>query len=123
MSWTLSDPDQVAHIYSSVQVSHRLKTLLDLGINFASPSYKNKFYNYHYYLKKLVKDVQDEPYRDFYFALCELKYISLKFFHKFNPCKVFSPVFSMSDIKLLRNFASSKSIVLKIPDKRYEVFV
>ena len=42
--------------------------------------------------------------------------MSLKIYYEFNPRKVFSAIFTKSDIELVRRFTSNKSITVARPD-------
>ena len=111
------DPDSVVFNYSSICISHKLKTLLSFGLDFGLPLYKINFFKYYYSIEKLGKQLEDKPCLDFRSFIDELRYVSSKFFHEFNPHKVFSAIFTKSDIELVRRFASNKSVIVARPDK------
>lgn len=47
----------------------------------------------------------------------KIRTVSFRFYNGFRSSKVFSPIFSRSDVKLLKEFASDSSIVVTKPDK------
>ena len=60
---------------------------------------------------------------DFSEFLNKLLSLSFKYYHRFNPFKVFSSVFSRQDIFQLKEFAKNKDITVCKPDKGRGVFI
>ena len=53
----------------------------------------------------------------------KIRTVSYKFYNTFKASKVFSPIFSKNDVKLLKEFASHTSIVVTRPDKEKGVVI
>ena len=89
------NPDKVVFNYSSVRITHQLRTLLAFGLDFALPPCKINFFRYYYSFERLAKHMKDKPCRDFHSFIDELRYVSSKIFHKFDSRKFFSVIFRM----------------------------
>ena len=61
--------------------------------------------------------LNDDSGVDFSEFLNKLHSLSIKYYHSFNPFKVFSSVFSRQDILQLKEFAKNKDIIVCKPDK------
>lgn len=113
------DPNLVVHNFSSVVLSHRLKTLLSFGLDFCLPVYKINFYQYFLSFEKLAYNLKrkfnDNPNLPMF--LEQLQSISFKYFYGFKPFKVFSSVFTKGDVVELRTLALNKDVIVTKPDK------
>ena len=114
------DPKKVIFNFSSKTLSTRIKFLLAFGIDFKLPVWKLNYYDYFLCFESLIQSIchLQLPTR---FQLQDVKQkirtVSYKFYNSFKSTKVFSPIFSKNDVKLLRDFASDSSIVVTKPDK------
>ena len=119
------NPNDVVYNYSNISLSPRIKTLLDYGLDFCLPVYKIVFYKYFLPIESLIariKFLNADSGVDFSEYLNKLHSLSLRYYHSFNPFKVFSSVFSRQDILLLKEFAKNKDIIVCNPDKGICVF-
>ena len=100
-------------------MSHRLKTILAFGLDFALPVYNIDFYRYFLAFEKLVFSVKDKCSSDTGFKefLRETKNLALRYFHSFKPYKVFSTIVTREDLNLLRNLSKNKELIICKPDK------
>ena len=114
------DPNKVIFNLSSKTLSSRIKILLAFGVDFKLPVWKLNFFDYFLHFESLIQSISSLPLPprfDFQDVKQKIRITSHKFFDTFKPSKVFSPIFSKSDIKLLKDFASDDSIVVTRPDK------
>ena len=111
------NPDKVVFNYSSIRISHQLRTLLAFGLDFALPPCKINFYKYYYSFERLAKHMKDKPCRDFHSFIDELRYVSSKFFHKFDSRKFFSVIFTRPNISLIRNIFWKQEPAVRIADE------
>ena len=118
------DPDKVIFNFSSTPLSPRLKTLLAFGLDFGLPVFKINFYSYFLAFEKLVHNLKEKcdisKRGDF---VNEVRSVSQKFFYNFKPFKIFCNAVSKSDISLLKQFASNKSLIVSKPDKGRAVVI
>ena len=108
------------HNLSSKSVPDRVITLLAFGLDFKLPVWKLNFFRYHLAFEKLLNSLSSLPLREgvgFDGVKRGIVSICHRYFHNFNPSRVFSPIFSRGDVTLLRNFAADKSLVITKPDK------
>ena len=127
MRWTFPsrslqpcDPDKVIFNLSSRTLSSRIKTLLAFGLDFKLPVWKLCFYDYFLHFETLFQSISSLPLPsrfDFQDVRQKIRTVSYKFYNTFRSSKVFSPIFSRSDVKLLKDFASDTSIIVTRPDK------
>ena len=112
------DPEKVVHNYSDVNLPTRVKFLLAFGLDFNLPIRKLSLHTFYTPLEKLAYTLSKEKctanFRDF---LSKLKFNTYKYFNEFNPRKVFSPIFTECDVKLLSKFSKNKNIIVTKPDK------
>ena len=114
------DPNRVIHNLSSKPIPDRIRTLLAFGLDFRLPVWKLNFFQFHLSFEKLLNSLSSLPLPEnacFDELKCRIVSLCHKYFHSFNASKVFSPIFSHSDVTLLRRFSSDKSIVVTRPDK------
>ena len=114
------DPDHVIHNLSSKNLPARVRTLLAFGLDFRLPVWKLNFFNYHLAFEKMLNAVSSLPLREnvcFDDVKRSVASICQRYFQSFDPSKIFSPIFTRSDLSLLRNFSSDSSIVITRPDK------
>lgn len=114
------DPNKIIYNYSSKTVPVRVKTLLAFGLEFKLPVWKLNFCSYFLYFESLVQSISglSLPSRfTFQDVKQKIRTVSYKFFDSFSSSKVFSPIFSKSDLRLLKDFASDTSLVVTRPDK------
>ena len=116
------DPSKVIFNYSCKTLTPRQESLLAFGLNFKLPCFKIDFFRYFSSFENLCQMLSRFnvycPVQTHSFNLKDhLKSIILKHFYNFKPWKVFSPIFSKSDIQILRNLSKDKSIVICRPDK------
>ena len=67
--------------------------MLAFGLDFAQPPFEIHYLHYIHYL------------------------LSCKFYHGFTSCKIFSSIFSASDVKLVRDLAANEDLVVIRPNK------
>ena len=111
------DPEKVIFNYSSIAISKRLKFLLAFGLDFGLPVYKLNYYKYFFSFEKLVSCLKPSECTNFQEMIEQLKSIAYKYYYKFNPSKVFSAIFSKSDINLLKSLSKNSDIIITRPDK------
>ena len=114
------DPNSVIHNLSSKTIPERVKTLLAFGLDFRLPVWKPSFYHFHLSSEKLIHALSDLPLRDgvsFDDVKRSVGSICQRFYDNFDSSKLFSPIFTRSDVALLKSFSSDKSIVIAKPDK------
>jgi len=111
------DPDKVVLNYSSVPLPQRLKHLLAFGLDFGLPSYKLCFYNYFLSFEKFFTRLRMGDCNNVTEFSDRLRALALKYFYNFKPYKIFSAIFTAPDLKLLRNLASNKEVIVCKPDK------
>ena len=61
--------------------------------------------------------MKNRPCVDFRSFIDELRHVSSKFYYGFNSQSAFSSIFSASDVKLVRELAANKNLVVTRPDK------
>ena len=112
------DPDKVVHNYSDVKLSTRIRFLLAFGLDFNLPVRKLSLHSLYVPLEKLCyvfsKEKCASRFQDF---VRTLKFSTYEVFKNFNPKKVFSPIFTESDLKLLSEFSRNTNIIVSRPDK------
>ena len=54
---------------------------------------------------------------------CKLQSLALKYYHNFNPYKIFSVIFSRNDLNLLKKISTNKDIIVCKPDKGRAVVI
>ena len=101
--------------YSNISLSHRIKTFLAYGLDFCLPVYKINFHKYFLPIESLIarmKFLNVDSCVDFSEFLNKLHSLSFKYYHSFNPFKVFSSIFSRQDILQLKEFAGQTCVVI-----------
>ena len=114
------DPNRVIHNFSDRQLTTREQTLLAYGLNFKLPIFKLDFFNYFLSFEKIHQQLKKEPTvnKNNQASLkAQLHNLAFKYFYSFKPQKVFSPIFSRSDFKILKSISQDKSITICRPDK------
>ena len=53
----------------------------------------------------------------------KLESLALKYYHNFNPYKIFSVIFSRNDLNLLKKISTNKDIIVCKPDKGRAVVI
>ena len=114
------DPSKVIFNFSRKKLTLKEESLLAFGLNFKLPCFKIDFYKYFTSFENLYNvisrfDIYDP--RGSFRLKDSFKSIVLKNFYNFKPWKVFSPIFTKSDVNVLRNLAKDKSITICKPDK------
>ena len=117
------DPSKVVLNFSTVPLSHRLKTLLAFGLDFCLPVYKIDKISYYLGFEKLIARLQKFDHPDVETSIQSVKNLAHKFFHSFKKSKVFSSIVTPGDLHLLREFSKNKEIVVCRPDKGRGVVV
>ena len=118
-SLTPLDPNKVIFNKSKRVLSDREKFLLSFGLNFKLPIFKIDFYNYFLAFENMYNHLKNfsqisdniPPLRNM------LQEMAFKYYYKFNPYKIFSPIFKKTDFDLLKKLKSDESIVICKPDK------
>ena len=109
------NPDDVIHNYSSFTLPDRLRFLLAFGLDFCLPVTKLDYFKYFSAFETL--SVKLKHLDDSVNFTSGLKDIAYKYFHGFKSSKVFSAIFSLKDINLLKQFSKMKDIIVVKPDK------
>ena len=120
------DPARVVHNFSSVKLPDRIRFLLAFGLQFNLPVFKLDFFKYFHPLEKITFSLNSKNcYGDKSEFLEKMKHYVNKFYYSFKPSKVFSPIFSASDIHLLKSFSKDHrdQIVVSKPDKGQGVVI
>ena len=111
------DPDSVIFNFSSLNLPPRMKFLLAFGLEFNLPLHKLNFYKYFLSFEKLAFSLKQRSASDFSKIKNSLKTLAFKYYYNFKPYKVFSSVFSNSDMTALKNLSNNKDIIISKPDK------
>src|SRR5215469_12911630 len=112
------DSDIVIRNFSSRVLSADERRILSLGLNFKLPPFKLDFHSYFLPFERICHIFRDlHCFKDFGQFTSDLKFFVNKYFYKFKGHKVFSPVFSFSDIHILKTLRSDKSIIVSPHDK------
>ena len=117
---TSCDPTKVVFNFSRRQLSTREEFLLSFGFDFKLPVFKLSFHKYFLSIEKLIHSVNKCKIRDghnFGRVLDNIKSVAFNIFYNFKSKDVFSPIFSKSDFKLLKNLGQDKNVVICSPDK------
>lgn len=119
------NPSSVVFNYSSVQLSYKLKILLAFSLDFNLPIYKLDYYKYFLKFESFASRINklDYPGDRISEFMTRFHAVAIKYFYNFKSCKVFSAIFSKSDISLLRTFSNNKNIIVCKPDKGRGVVV
>jgi hypothetical protein len=113
-------PDKVIFNLSDYILSDREKFLLSFGLDFALPIFKPNFYRHHLSFERLALFLKNESVRagNNFKTVCEtIKRISHSLYYGFNKSKVFSPIFKLSDINILKTLKKNDNIIICKPDK------
>ena len=114
------DPGKVIFNYSNRLLTPKEEGLLAFGLNFKLPHFKIDYFKYFLAFENLYQVLRKQStyQEDQQPSLSStLQSIAFKAFYNFKPYKVFSPIFSKSDINILRNLSKDKNIVICRPDK------
>jgi hypothetical protein len=95
----------------------RQKFLLAFGLDFNLPTFKLDFYKYYSSFENLANRLRTLNLDIFSAIHSELKDITNRYFHNFQPNKVFSAIVTLKDLKLLKSLGSNSAIVITKPDK------
>ena len=99
------NPDTVIFNLSSKDIPTRIKLLLAFGLEFKLPVCKLNFYDYFLCFEKLIRSISTLPLPPrfkFQDVKQRIRTIAYNYYYGFLSSKVFSPVFSKSDVKLLK---------------------
>ena len=113
------DPSRVVHNFSSVKLPEKIKFLLAFGLQFNLPVFNIDFYKFFHPLEKIAYYLKGETChgnsRDFFE---KLKNVVNKYYYSFKSSKVFSPIFNIPDVQLLKSFSKDHrdKIVVPKPD-------
>ena len=95
-----------------------MEILLAYGLDFCLPVHKFDFFKYFTCFEKLMVSLKKLPAIDNFSELSgRIQSLAFNFFYNFKTYKVFSSVFSKSDIVDLKLFVFNKDIVVCKPDK------
>ena len=114
------NPDNVIFNYSNRVLSEKEKYLLAFGLTCKLPLFKIDFYDWFLSFEKCYQLLSklDEFVNE---RLPPLKHVlqtlSHKLYYNFKPHKVFSSLFSKSDVKILKDLSKDESIIICKPDK------
>ena len=114
------EPSKVIFNYSSRLLTPKEESLLAFGLNFKLPNFKIDYFKYFLAFENLYQLLKkhDAYHEDQHPPLSStLQSIAFRSFYNFKPYKVFSPIFSKSDINILRNLSKDESLVICRPDK------
>jgi hypothetical protein len=114
------NPDKVIFNYSNYALSETEKRLLSFGLEFRLPVYKINFYRYFLSFENLmykIKSLSNIDATNFNIVKKRIQFIAYKYFYGFKSCNVFSPIFKLSDINVLKNLGKNPSLVICSPDK------
>ena len=113
------NPDLTVFNFSNISVSHRLKTLLAFGLDFCLPTRNLDFVSYFSKFEILYNNLSNHQNEcnNFPEFKSKLRSTVMKYFYSFKSYKVFSCIFSQSDIKELKALGKNKDIVVTKPDK------
>jgi hypothetical protein len=92
---------------------------LSFGLDFNLPIYKPSFYKYFTSFEKFMttlKYCRIAPGTNFDILRDQVKRIAYKTFYGFRSHKVFSPIFTKSDISILKNLGRDKDLIVCAPD-------
>ena len=120
------DPKKVIFNISSRSLTEKEESLLSFGLNFKLPNFKINYFKFFLSFEKLYNNLSKlQAYNDNNLPplkIC-LQNLAYKAFYNFKPYKIFSPIFSKSDITVLRNLSKDKNIVICKPDKGHGVVI
>ena len=112
------DPDKVIFNHSNRILTKKEKLVLSLGLNFKLPilklNHSKYFLDFEFLLHSLNSHIPLEFKNTF---TTNLKNIAHSYYNKFNPKKIFSPLFNLSDFHILKSLQSDSSIIITKPDK------
>ena len=115
------NPNHVIRNLSQKTIPQRIFFLLAFGLDFSLPPFgKIHFERFMLSFEKLAHSlgkISSISGVNFDRVKEDLKFIAHKCYYSFKPFKIFSPIFSVKDIKLLREFSKDKSIIVCKPDK------
>jgi hypothetical protein len=114
------DPNQVIFNFSSRKLNDREQFILALGLDFNIPSFKLNYYKYFLKFEKLMNMLsKHDPLSKYSTTEVKnsIKNIAHKYFYNFNHNKIFNPVFTRKDLKLLKTLANDSNIKITRPDK------
>ena len=111
------DPDKVIFNFSSLVLDQRIKFLLGFGLDFCLPVFRLDFYKYFMSFEKLMQTLKNSHCSDLPEFTNRLKTLAYKYFYNFKSYKIFSSVFKVGDISLLRSLSKNPNIIVTRPDK------
>ena len=111
------NPDAVIFNFSSVTLSPRLKYLLAFGLDFCLPVYSINFNQYFLSFEKLIQALKNCSQSVTPEVNSRIKAIAYKCYYNFKPYKIFSAIFSKSDVASLQSLAKNDTIIVTRPDK------
>ena len=94
-----------------------MKILLAYGLDFCLPVNKLDFFKYFLSFEKLNSSLRDIKCNDYQEFKKQLQFFAYKYFYNFKPYKIFSAIFTRSDISLLKQLSKNKDLVISKPDK------
>jgi hypothetical protein len=114
------NPDKVIFNYSDYLLNETEKRLLAFGLEFRLPVYKINFYRYFLAFENLMYKLKWLPHSNvtnFSIIKKQIQSIAYKYFYNFKSHNVFSPIFSKSDINVMRKLGQNRDLVICSPDK------
>lgn len=113
------DPNKVIYNFSAITLSNRLKTLLAFGLDFGLPIFKLNFFKYFLKFENLTNRIKTKfnDHENLNEVIDNIQATAFKYFYGFKSFKVFSSIFTKSDISLLKHFGSNSNIIVCKPDK------
>ena len=111
------NPDEVIFNYSSLTLDQRTKFLLAFGLDFCLPVFKLDFYKYFLPFEKCVLHLKNDHCLDFPEFTNRIKSLAYKYFYNFKSYKIFSSVFKVGDVRLLRALSRNPNVIVTRPDK------
>ena len=112
------DPEKIIFNYSSKILSSTEKRLLSFGLNFKLPCFSINFFNYFLQFERLPQIFNHHDIlgnRDAF--INNLKTIAHKYYNKFKPHHITSPLISKKDLTTLKTLKTDSTIVICPPDK------
>ena len=111
------NPDNVIFNFSSFTLTPRMKFLLAFGTDFNLPVFNLDFFKYFLSFEKLAFSLKQLSASEFLRIRNPLKNLAYKYYYNFKPYKIFSSVFSKTDMVALKDLANNKEVIVSKPDK------
>jgi len=112
------DPQEVIKNFSKRILTTKEKSILSLGLSFNIPNYKLDYFDYFLKFESMVRNLNTEIQildRDTFMS--SLKQTVQHYYNIYNSKKIFSPLFSFNDLRILKTLKKDSNIVISRPDK------